>query len=56
MVKKCLVKFESFDFERGIDVKELIIKIIELQKYYNKIDNTSYNIDTYIITLKVIHE
>ena len=56
MAKKCLVKFEPFDSARGIDVLRLKSKIKELQNWYMEIDNTSYNIDTYIIILKVIHE
>ena len=56
MAKKCLVKFEPFDSARGIDIKGLKSKIIDLQNWYVEIDNTLYNIDTYIIKLKVLHE
>ena len=56
MAKKCLVKFELFDYTRGIDIKGLKSKIIDLQNRYEEIEDTSYNIDTYIIILKVIHE
>ena len=56
MAKKCLVKFEPFDSARGIDIDILRSQIIDLQKRFIEIDDTSYNIDIYIITLKVIHE
>ncbi len=56
MAKKCLLKFEQFEYARGIDIKELKSKIINLQNKYSAIDNTSYNIADYIIILKIIHE
>jgi len=56
MAKKCLFKFEPFEFIRGIDVGILRSKIIDLQSCYMDVDDTSYNIDSYIVTLKVIHE
>ena len=56
MSKKCLLKFEQFEYARGIDIKKLKLKIIDLQNKYSTIDNTSYNIDDYIIILKIIHE
>ena len=55
MAKKCLLKFEPYNTVRGIDAQGLKYKIRELENRYNEIDNTSYNIDTYIITLKVLH-
>ena len=56
MSKKCLSKFEQFEYARGIDIKELKSQIINLQNKYSAIDNTSYNIDNYIIKLKIMHE
>ena len=56
MIKKCLTKFDSFQNERGIDVIELKLQICNVQKYFEKINNTGYIIDSYIIMLKVIHE
>ena len=56
MAKKCLFKFEPYNSIRGIDVQDLKSQISDLQTYYKKIDNTDYNIDRYIILLKVIHE
>ena len=56
MVRKCLMKFDQYKFVRGINVKQLMSQIHDLENKYKEIDNTSYNIDTYIITLKVIHE
>ena len=56
MAKKCLLKFDQFEYVRGIDILRLKSKIINLQNKYSKIDNTSYNLDNYIIELKIIHE
>ena len=56
MIKKCLKKIELFQVTRGIDVIELQSEIYNVQKYFNKIDNTKYIIGSYIIRLKVIHE
>ena len=56
MIKKCLKKIELFHTTRGIDVMELKSEIYNVQKYFNKIDNTNDIKGCYIITLKVIHE
>ena len=56
MLKKCLGKFDAYDFQRGIDVIDLISRIERLQKRYSEIDDTSYNIDSYIFRLKVKDE
>ena len=56
MIRKCLGKFEGFDKARGMDVDELKIQIKEVQEHFNKIDNTTEYLDSYILTLKVIHE
>ena len=56
MMKKCLKKFDPFSTTRGINVIELKSQICNVQEYFENIDNTSDIIDSYIITLKVIHE
>ena len=56
MMKKCLKKFEPYKFERGIDVDELKSIVSNVQIYFNKIDNTNIIDDSYVITLKGIHE
>ena len=56
MIKKCLKKFDPFQTTRGIDVIELKSKICNVQKYIDNIDNINDINDSYIITLKVIHE
>ena len=56
MIKKCLGKLEGFDMSWGIDVNSLIIQVIDVQNYFNIIDNTSDITDKYILKLKVIHE
>ena len=56
MIKKCLKKFEPYKFERGIDVDELKSIASNVQIYFNEIDNTNIIDDSYIITLKVIHD
>lgn len=56
MIRKCLTKFDQYESARGIDVRQLKSQIQDLQDLYNEIDNTCVNINTYIITLKVIHE
>ncbi len=56
MMKKCLKKFKPYKFERGLDVDELKSKACHVQTYFNEIDNTNKITDSYIITLKVIHE
>ena len=56
MIKKCLKKIDPFQTTRGIDVIELKSKICNVQKYIENIDNTNNINDSYIITLKVIHE
>ena len=56
MMKKCLTKFESYQRVRGMDVISLKTQIIRVQNYFNEIEDTSIIEDSYIITLKVIHE
>ena len=56
MLKKCLNKFDPFQTARGIDVLELKSQMCNAQKYFEEIDNTDNIQDSYIITLKVIHE
>jgi len=56
MIKKCLKKIDPIEVARGIDVMELKLQIYNVQKYFNKIDNTNDITSRYIITLKVIHE
>ena len=56
MIRKCLTKFDQYELARGIDVLQLKSQIQNLQDLYNEIDDTCVNINTYIITLKVIHE
>ena len=56
MIKKCLKKFEIFESSRGINVLELTSEIISVQSYFNDTKETDNIKDTYIITLKVIHE
>jgi hypothetical protein len=56
MMKKCLTKFEPYQRARGMDVISLITQIIRVQNYFNEIDDSSIIVDSYIITLKVIHE
>ena len=47
---------DSIEVARGIDVIELKSQICNVQKYFNKIDNTKDITSSYIIILKVIHE
>ena len=56
MLKKCLIKIDPIEVARGIDVIELKSQICNVQKYFDKIDNTDNITSSYIITLKVIHE
>ena len=56
MLKKCLKKIDSIEVARGIDVVELKSQIFNVQKYFDKINNTNDISSSYIITLKVIHE
>ena len=56
MIEKCLKKIEPFQATRGIDVIELKSQIYNVQKYFDKIENTDDIKDSYIIRLKVIHE
>ena len=56
MLKKCLKKIDSFEVTRGIDVIELKSQICNVQKYFDKIDNTNDITSSYIIIIKVIHE
>ena len=56
MIKKCLKKLDPFQSTRGIDVIGLKLQICNVQKYFDKIDNTNDINTSYIITLKAIHE
>ena len=56
MLKKCLKKIDPIKVARGIDVIELKSQIYNVQKYFDKIDNTNDITNSYIIILKVIHE
>ena len=56
MLKKCLKKIDQIEVARGIDVIELKSQIYNVQKYFDKIDNTNDITNSYIIILKVIHE
>ena len=56
MLKKCLKKIDPIEDARGIDVIELKSQICNVQKYFNKVDNTNNITGSYIIKLKVIHE
>ena len=56
MLKKCLIKIDSIEVARGIDVIELKSQICNVQEYFINIDNIDDIISSYIITLKVIHE
>ena len=56
MINKCLRKFEGVEITRGMDIKELKEQIKEVQIHFNNINNNSEIIDTYILTLKSIHE
>jgi len=53
MIRKCLGKFEGFERVRGINIKKLIKQVEEVQIYLNNIEDISYIIDRYILTLKV---
>ena len=55
MLKKCLKKIDPIEVARGIDVIELKSQICNVQKYFDKIDNTNHITSSYIILLKVIH-
>ena len=56
MLKKCLIKIDSIEVARGIDIMELKSQIFNVQKYFDKINNTNDITDSYIIILKVRHE
>ena len=56
MIRKCLTKFDAYDSARGINVQQLKTQINDLNNRFYEVDDTSYNINTYIILLKVIHE
>ena len=56
MIKKCLVKLENFDKSRGIDVNDLKNQVKDVQCQFNNINYTNEYKDSYIISLKVIHE
>ncbi len=56
MLKKCLIKIDSIEVARGIDIMELKSQIYNVQKYFDTIENTKDISISYIITLKVIHE
>ena len=54
MAKKCLKKFERYDFERGINILELKTNILLLQKDYEDIMDEAYSKEIYIIKLRVV--
>ena len=56
MIAKCLVKFENFELGRGMNVNELKEQVKQVQEHFNNITDNSDIIDSYILTLKVIHE
>ena len=56
MIAKCLVKFENFELDRGMNVNELKEQVKQVQEHFNNITDNSDIIDSYILTLKVIHE
>ena len=56
MMKKCLKKFKPYKFERGINVDELKSKVSNIKTYFNKTEVTDNVKDSYLISLKVIHE
>ena len=56
MLKKCIKKIDPIKVARGIDVIELKSQIVNVQEYFENIDDTNDIISSYIITLKVIHE
>ena len=56
MIKKCLGKLENFDKSWGINVNDLKNQVQDVKNHINNINYTADNIDSYIITLKVIHE
>ena len=56
MMRKCLVKFEKVEMARGLDINELKEQIVQVQNHLDSIRNKSDIIDTYIMTLKAIHE
>mgnify|MGYP001162437527 CR=1 FL=1 len=55
MIRKCLIKFQDFNYCRGIDIARLIEDIEQVESYFNEIDITSDIEDRYILTIKVIH-
>jgi len=56
MIAKCLGKFENFELDRGMNVNELKEQIKQVQEHFNNITDNSDIIDSYILTLNVIHE
>ena len=56
MIKKCLGKLENFDKSWGINVNDLKNQVQDVKNHINNINYTGDNIDSYIITLKVVHE
>ena len=56
MIKKCQGKFKGYSKNRGIDVVDLIKQLIKVQVHLNNINNKSEILDSYILTLKDIHE
>ena len=56
MIRKCLGKFEGVEMARGMDINELKKQIEKAQSHFNNINDKSSIIDSYIISLKVIHE
>ena len=56
MINKCLGKFEGVEMARDMDINELKEQIVQVQNHLDSIRNKSDIIDTYIMTLKAIHE
>ena len=54
MIRKCLIKFQDFNYCRGIDITRLIEDVEQVESYFNKIDITSDIKDRYILTIKII--
>ena len=54
MIKKSLNNLNGFILERGIDVIKLKSDVQRISNHFNNIEQTSDNIDSYIIILKVI--
>ncbi|SVC54152.1 uncharacterized protein METZ01_LOCUS307006, partial [marine metagenome] len=47
---------ENFDKSRGIDVNDLKNQVQDVNNYISNISYTNEIVDSYIITLNVLHE